>query len=452
VNEYNIDWSSGQVPDFKFNGKELDEESGMYYFEARYHAPPSFISRDVLFEEKPWMSPYAYCRNNPLNMIDPSGEDEYEINKQGEVKWVKESDKHTLFAVGKDGKRTGASITVKNKQILDDLTKGSPRVKMDAEGTITDRGTHSETEIGESGKNDIFNVFKFAADNSNVEWGLYAEKEKGTIKYKLATDGFNDISPAKVNNPNNIIFAVHSHPLEKTTKAEQESLYGDKNMGYKYTMHVYMPHSKNLYKVGNSITAVGKINKYTDFFNFIKKMKYLLHSFWLLLLFQSHTVSCQIDSKIAMCINTYIKQHDAFFSHISTPVYYVLFFKKEDRQFFMVWIGINSKYMQQPNKYKFLTQKYQNRFVFFTFKKKSPSEFIGIKKEYFITQKKLPDIQNDYVYDGSWYPETYECFLQEGTISHIQYIDTLYQEALGTDFINFEKLFYTDTNGYRKKK
>ncbi|MDR1792788.1 MAG: hypothetical protein LBR36_05035, partial [Bacteroidales bacterium] len=66
VNEYNIDWSNGQVPDFKFNAKELDEENGMYYFEARYHAPPSFISRDVLFEEKPWMSPYVYCSNSPL--------------------------------------------------------------------------------------------------------------------------------------------------------------------------------------------------------------------------------------------------------------------------------------------------------------------------------------------------------------------------------------------------
>jgi RHS repeat-associated protein len=73
VNEYNIDWSSGQVPDFKFNGKELDEESGMYYFEARYQSPPVFISRDPLFEKYPTLSPYAYCANNPVNCIDPDG-------------------------------------------------------------------------------------------------------------------------------------------------------------------------------------------------------------------------------------------------------------------------------------------------------------------------------------------------------------------------------------------
>jgi RHS repeat-associated protein len=73
VNEYNIDWNSGQVPDFKFNGKELDEESGMYYFEARYQSPPVFISRDPLFEKYPTLSPYSYCANNPENAIDPDG-------------------------------------------------------------------------------------------------------------------------------------------------------------------------------------------------------------------------------------------------------------------------------------------------------------------------------------------------------------------------------------------
>jgi RHS repeat-associated protein len=56
-----------------FNAKELDEESGMYYYEARYYAPPTFISRDPLFEEKPWLNPYHYCSNNPVNKIDPTG-------------------------------------------------------------------------------------------------------------------------------------------------------------------------------------------------------------------------------------------------------------------------------------------------------------------------------------------------------------------------------------------
>jgi RHS repeat-associated protein len=119
VNEYNIDWNSGQVPDFKFNGKELDEENGMYYFEARYQSPPVFISRDVLFEEKPWMSPYSYCRNNPLNMVDPSGNNEdwvkRKVNGVEKIEYdnAVKSQKDVENKYGKDATYLGKTYTEK---------------------------------------------------------------------------------------------------------------------------------------------------------------------------------------------------------------------------------------------------------------------------------------------------------------------------------------------------
>ncbi len=58
---------------YAFNAKELDEETGMYYYEARYYAPPTFTSRDPLFEKFPSISPYAYCANNPMKYVDPTG-------------------------------------------------------------------------------------------------------------------------------------------------------------------------------------------------------------------------------------------------------------------------------------------------------------------------------------------------------------------------------------------
>lgn len=75
TNEYNAGWQSGTLPKYSFNAKELDEETGMYYYEARYYAPPVFTSRDPLFEKYFWMSPYAYCANNPVKFIDPTGEE-----------------------------------------------------------------------------------------------------------------------------------------------------------------------------------------------------------------------------------------------------------------------------------------------------------------------------------------------------------------------------------------
>ena len=66
-----VQWQN--LPKYSFNAKELDEETGMYYYEARYYKPPVFTSRDPLFEKYFWMSPYAYCANNPMKYVDPSG-------------------------------------------------------------------------------------------------------------------------------------------------------------------------------------------------------------------------------------------------------------------------------------------------------------------------------------------------------------------------------------------
>jgi len=60
---------------FKFNGKEMDEETGNYYYGARYYDPKLsiFIGVDPLADKYPGISPYAYCLNNPINLTDPTG-------------------------------------------------------------------------------------------------------------------------------------------------------------------------------------------------------------------------------------------------------------------------------------------------------------------------------------------------------------------------------------------
>ncbi len=75
ISEYNTHVMGEAFPKYAFNAKELDEETGMYYYEARYYKPPVFTSRDPHFEKYFWMSPYAYCANNPVKYVDPSGEE-----------------------------------------------------------------------------------------------------------------------------------------------------------------------------------------------------------------------------------------------------------------------------------------------------------------------------------------------------------------------------------------
>lgn len=58
---------------YKFNGKELDEETGFYYYGARYYNPKFsiWLSVDPLAEVT--MHPYSAFNNNPIRYNDPTG-------------------------------------------------------------------------------------------------------------------------------------------------------------------------------------------------------------------------------------------------------------------------------------------------------------------------------------------------------------------------------------------
>ena len=60
---------------YRYCGKEKDEESGLYNFEARYYMPWScrFTSTDPMANGIPYLSPFAFANNNPIVLTDPSG-------------------------------------------------------------------------------------------------------------------------------------------------------------------------------------------------------------------------------------------------------------------------------------------------------------------------------------------------------------------------------------------
>jgi RHS repeat-associated protein len=66
--------SSEEMP-YKFNGKEFDEETGLYYYGARYMNPVSSVwyGVDPLTEKYVEISAYVYCHGNPIRLIDPDG-------------------------------------------------------------------------------------------------------------------------------------------------------------------------------------------------------------------------------------------------------------------------------------------------------------------------------------------------------------------------------------------
>ena len=60
---------------YRFNGKELDPETGNYYYGARYYNPVwgIWLEVDPLAGDFPSFSPYNFVEGNPINLIDPSG-------------------------------------------------------------------------------------------------------------------------------------------------------------------------------------------------------------------------------------------------------------------------------------------------------------------------------------------------------------------------------------------
>ena len=73
VEERNNIWNTPYL----FNAKEFDEETGLYYYGARYYDPRlgTWISCDPLEENHYEISSYCYTGNNPVRYSDPNGED-----------------------------------------------------------------------------------------------------------------------------------------------------------------------------------------------------------------------------------------------------------------------------------------------------------------------------------------------------------------------------------------
>lgn len=73
VNQY---FNNAFAP-FTFSAKEKDVETGFSYFGSRYYNSDLsiWLSVDPMASKYPSLSPYVYCANNPIKLVDPNGED-----------------------------------------------------------------------------------------------------------------------------------------------------------------------------------------------------------------------------------------------------------------------------------------------------------------------------------------------------------------------------------------
>ena len=251
---------------YKFNAKELDEETGLYYYGARYYDPRSsvWISVDPLAEEKPWLSSYVYCLNNPLKFIDPDGEDEWDVDKKTNKITQKTNPKADAIYVNDNGKRIDGVVMAKGSV---NWIKGYNINKKENDG-MNINGDENGTK-----------VFKMLSNNSPYEWEQ-TKTGKNSNGNNIITSS-TDISTNSANSTFMTSSSIqirgddHSHPRNTPypSGTEKGATKGDvshaneissqmKKLGYKTPdFRIYLPGKKSYINFnGNSKRSDFPIN------------------------------------------------------------------------------------------------------------------------------------------------------------------------------------------------
>lgn len=114
--------STSSVQPYKYNGKELDTENGLNWYDygARMYDPAlgRWNAVDPMAEKYYGVSPYVYCDNNPMKNIDPDGKDWYKVqNAEGIWKFTYDENIHSqeeLNKIVKNGTYIGVTHTENN--------------------------------------------------------------------------------------------------------------------------------------------------------------------------------------------------------------------------------------------------------------------------------------------------------------------------------------------------
>ena len=172
--------SASSVQSYKYNGKELDRNDGLDWYDYGARHYDAMIGRwhtvDPSAAKYYRWDPYVYCKNSPVNIIDLDGKDDYTINSAGRLfrTVVEGSTSDRLMST-----RSGVEpVTVNDKELLSGMY-----VMQDG------KSGGLETYNSTSSLEDAAAVFKFGADNTSVEWKLDVYNDKGDKTAIIGTSG-----------------------------------------------------------------------------------------------------------------------------------------------------------------------------------------------------------------------------------------------------------------------
>ena len=248
---------------YSFNAKEKDYESGFHYYGSRSYSSELSIwnSTDPMADKYPSLTPYNYCANNPVKLIDPNGEeiDEWSLNqKTGEI--IHENDnKHYIGKIEVD------KIYSQDKEKYFDFPHEDLHHMQKSE----------ECQFIPCSNADVAELFYyFVAENSEVEWALAKSKYNvgyvGT-DYKINSTWMLGLFEKVLSN--NILLESHSHPLggppsKDISVGNNLKSLGDLNTAEKSDYHgqreVYSVPSGKIYGYDNKTRSIGRSYDYKE--------------------------------------------------------------------------------------------------------------------------------------------------------------------------------------------
>ena len=180
----------------------------------------------------PHQSNYVYCSNNPIKVVDPNGEDEWEVNESGYIRCIHNDKPDRLYAVygTKDGEWRERKLDVKPLDVDRSIMS-----TMRAQGDNTSCSTMDN-------RDQMNSLFNFLADNTNVEWAQISTHDAYGKIFDFLTTSHHNIKVELTTFHKNLLDNATSQGFLDVFKHSHPNKYTGDNLYYKaiypYTSHI----------------------------------------------------------------------------------------------------------------------------------------------------------------------------------------------------------------------